>query len=181
MCSSRLPTVRRPCLSAPWSLEDAELVTSLYALEEARRNLSARDIGVLHELVAQMTIVAGVRSSPVPAGIELADKDIPILLAAIDSGCSHLLTGDRRHFESLYGKRSGGVLVQTPAQYLRSNQPGGWIPELSGIAAAESEQQIPPALRPESTMPLSQASLRITSTPVLRQILDLLAVLPPPT
>lgn len=103
-----------------WSLEDAELMTSLYALEEARRNLSADGIGRLDELVAKMTVVVGARSGQLPAGVRLADKDIPILLAAIDSGCSHLLTGDKRHFDHLYGKRPGGVLVCTPRQYLLS-------------------------------------------------------------
>lgn len=106
-----------------WSLDDTELVTSLLTLEEARRNLSARNqdgVGVLDELVSKMMIVAGTRMGQLPEGAELADKDIPVLLAAIDSGCNHLLTGDKRHFDALYGKRVGGVLVQTPAQYLRS-------------------------------------------------------------
>ena len=106
-----------------WALDDTELVTSLLALEEARRNLSVHNrdgVGVLDELVSKMMIVAGTRMGQLPEGVELADKDIPVLLAAIDSGCSHLLTGDKRHFDALYGKRIGGVLVQTPAQYLRS-------------------------------------------------------------
>ena len=105
-----------------WSLDDTELVTSLLALEEARRNLSAHNrdgVGVLDELVSKMMIVAGTRMGQLPEDVELADKDIPVLLAAIDSGCSHLLTGDKRHFDALYGKRIARVLVQTPAQYLR--------------------------------------------------------------
>ena len=106
-----------------WSLADAQLVTSLFALEEARRNLSAYDrnsIAALDELAAKMTIVAGVRLGELPEGAHLADKDVPILLAAIDSGCSHLLTGDKQHFGALYGRNIGGVLIQTPSQYLRS-------------------------------------------------------------
>ena len=77
-------------------------------------------VGVLDELVSKMMIVAGTRMGQLPEDVELADKDIPVLLAAIDSGCSHLLTGDKRHFDALYGKRIARVLVQTPAQYLRS-------------------------------------------------------------
>jgi len=106
-----------------WSLDDAELVTSLLALEEARRNLSAHNpdgVTVLNELTPKMTTVVGTRMGELPEGVELADKDIPILLAAMDSGCSHFLTGDKQHFGPLYGRSIGGVLIQTPSQYLRS-------------------------------------------------------------
>lgn len=105
-----------------WRLDNAELVTSLYALEEARRNLAAYSrvgIAALDDFASKMTIIAGTRTEPLPPGIDLIEKDIPILLAAIDSGCSHLLTGDKRHFDALFGKNVGGVLVQTPGQYLR--------------------------------------------------------------
>lgn len=105
-----------------WSTDGAELVTSLYAVEEARRNLAAYDrqaVAILDELIPKMTLVPGARTQPLPPGIELADKDVPILLAAIDSGCTHLLTGDKRHFDALFGTTVGGVLVQTPGEYLR--------------------------------------------------------------
>lgn len=108
-----------------WSLDEVELVTSLYALEEARRNLvihNQEDAVALDELASKMTIVAGTRIGKIPDGVELADKDIPILLAAIDSGCSHLLTGDRRHFDAFYNRRIAGVMIQTPAEFLRSRK-----------------------------------------------------------
>lgn len=110
-----------------WSLDAAELVTSLLAVEEARRNLAAQNpdgLGVLEELVSRTTVVASARTGSVPDGVELADKDVPILLAAIDSGCTSLLTGDKQHFGALYGQEIGGVLVQTPAQYLRNRRSG---------------------------------------------------------
>jgi uncharacterized protein len=109
-------------LLALWSLDNTELVTSLHALEETDRNLSAYGydrVARLNDLVSKMTVVAGTRSGQLPEGVDLPDKDVPILLAAIDSGCSHLLTGDKRHFGTLNGKRIGGVLVQPPSQYLR--------------------------------------------------------------
>jgi hypothetical protein len=62
----------------------------------------------------------GTRIGQLPEDVQLAEKDVPILLAAVDSGFTHLLTGDKRRFNTLYGKRVGGVLVQTPAQYLKS-------------------------------------------------------------
>ena len=105
-----------------WSLDDAELVTSLFALEEAHGNLIVHNrdgIPALDKLASEMMVVTGTRTDDLPDDVELAGKDIPILLAAIYSGCSHLLTGDKRHFEALYGRRIVGVLVQTPAQYLR--------------------------------------------------------------
>ena len=44
-----------------------------------------------------------------------------------------------------------------------------------------SNQQIIPALAPQSTMPFSQASRSSTSMPCTRQIASMFAVLPPPT
>jgi len=105
-----------------WSLQDVELVTSLYALEEARRNLPPDGVDALDGLIERMTVVTGAGSGRLPDGVALADKDIPILLAAIDSGCTHLLTGDKRHSDRLYGRKVGGVLIRTPAQYLRSRE-----------------------------------------------------------
>lgn len=105
-----------------WSLDEVEIVTSLLALEEAKRNLlfhSPDGVARLDELASRLTKVVGTRVGELPEGIELADKDIPILLAAIDSGCTHLLTGDKQHFGAFYGRRIGGALVQTPGQYLK--------------------------------------------------------------
>jgi predicted nucleic acid-binding protein len=110
-------------LRSLWSLREAELVTSQFALDEARRNLLAYapdGIDLLEELCAGLTIVSkAVSSLPLPGDIELPDKDQPILAAAVGAGCTHLLTGDTRHFGPLYGRRILGVLVLTPAQYLR--------------------------------------------------------------
>ncbi len=42
---------------------------------------------------------------------ELVEKDRPILDAAIASGCTHLLTGDTRHFGQWMGKSVAGVKI----------------------------------------------------------------------
>ena len=55
---------------------------------------------------------------PLPA-IQLPDKDRPILLAAAAAGATDLLTGDVTHFGPHFGRRLEGVLVLTPAQYLK--------------------------------------------------------------
>ena len=102
-----------------WQLDGVELVTSLFALEEARRNLGHDCLDTLDELASKTVIVSGTRTGELPADVQLAEKDIPILLAAIDSGSNYLLTGDKRHFDTLYGKTISGALILTPAQYLR--------------------------------------------------------------
>jgi predicted nucleic acid-binding protein len=101
-----------------WQFDGVELVTSLFALEEARRNLSHDCLDTLDETASKTVIVSGTRTGELPDGVQLVDKDIPILLAAIDARCKYLLTGDKRHFDALYGKTISGVLILTPAQYL---------------------------------------------------------------
>lgn len=101
-----------------WTLPNAKLLTSAYAELEARRNLPRMDqIHRLEELMLEVEIVPDVVTEP-PSGIELPAKDWPILLAAIHSGATHLITGDNRHFGALFGKAVAGVLVVTPSRYL---------------------------------------------------------------
>ena len=106
-----------------WRLPTARPFTSAYAAEEARRNLSnsgqRRD---LEELLGSVEVVttAAPTDHPLFSTTELADKDRPVLLAAIGVGATHLLTGDFRHFGPYYGKRIEGVLVLPPGGYLAS-------------------------------------------------------------
>ena len=106
-----------------WRLAETELLTSAFALEEARRNLLAYcpdGMSHLEVLAAELEVAAETsEAAQLPVGLDLPDKDRPLLAAAIGATCTHLLTGDARHFRSLYGRRAGGVLVLTPAQYLR--------------------------------------------------------------
>lgn len=44
----------------------------------------------------------------------LPAKDAPILAAAIDARCHHLVTGDRTHFGALFGRRLRGTVVMLP-------------------------------------------------------------------
>ena len=85
----------------------------------------------LARLVAAMEIVPGrpaAGHARLLAEIDLPEKDQPIVAAAIQGGAAHLLTGDRRHFGPWFGKRIGGVLVQTPAQYLARLSKGAQEP-----------------------------------------------------
>jgi predicted nucleic acid-binding protein len=107
-----------------WSLEGARLLTSTYALEEARRNLDSDEQRTrLAELAAKVEVVVETSGELPDEARELAEKDKPILLAAIRSKATHLLTGDRRHFGKLYGKTIAGVLILPPNQYPSAASP----------------------------------------------------------
>lgn len=112
-----------------WELPDARLVTSTYALAEARRNLEAPEQARrLSDLVGRVELVAEPGTpADLPGTLDLPEDDLPILQAAVASGCTHLLSGDRRAFGSYYGERIGGILILRPAEYLRPQgvQPGG--------------------------------------------------------
>ena len=104
-----------------WKLPRARLITSIYAAEEARRNLSnPGQRSDLEELLGSVEIVptAAPTDHPLFSALELPDKDWPILLAAISAGATHLLTGDFQHFGPYYGKRIEGVLVLLLEEYL---------------------------------------------------------------
>ena len=101
-----------------WDLADVELVTSGYALEEARRNLSTEEQRArLDELASKVRVVPET-AGPFPVRVDLPEKDLPILGAAMQAGATHLITGDRTHFGAFYGQRIAGVLILRPAAYL---------------------------------------------------------------
>lgn len=89
-----------------------------YVIEEARRNLAAKAPGsdaALHALLRNMTVADLHLSGPgSDAVLALAEKDRPVLAAAIRSGCGALVTGDRTHFGRFYGKTLGGVAIHSP-------------------------------------------------------------------
>jgi uncharacterized protein len=106
-----------------WKLPRARLITSAYVAEEARRNLSnPGQRRELEELLGSVEVVltATPTDQPLFSTMELADKDRPVLLAAIGVGATHLLTGDFRHFGPYYRQRIEGVLVLPPGEYLSS-------------------------------------------------------------
>ena len=106
-------------LARLWNRPGAELITSAYAAEEARRNLTSPDQRArLGSLLSRMRIVAE-SDAPMPTGVKLPDKDHPILKAAIAAEATHLITGDVRDFGRYFGTRIAGVLVVTPADFIR--------------------------------------------------------------
>ena len=104
-----------------WELPETELVTSAYAVEEARRNLDTSeqraDLEELLESVRVSNLLADPAGHPGIEASRLPEKDLPILRAAIAADATHLVTGDRRHFGALFGKKVAGVLVVRPADH----------------------------------------------------------------
>ncbi|MDN5874631.1 MAG: PIN domain-containing protein, partial [Sinobacteraceae bacterium] len=105
-----------------------QLCTSAHALEEARRNLQRKYPQFGARLETLSAAVAMVPQPHIPAlPIELPEKDRPILAAALGAKCSHLLTGDRKHFGAFMNKpeHTSGLLIQTVAQYLATISKNG--------------------------------------------------------
>jgi predicted nucleic acid-binding protein len=106
-----------------WKLKNVTLCTSPYALEEARINLSD---DVQRERLTRLSTVLEFNDAALqqlPPGISLPEKDVPIMLAAIEARASHLITGDLRHFGPYFGKRISGVLIASPRDYFKSRSP----------------------------------------------------------
>lgn len=103
-----------------WKHRGSVLLTSAFAIEEARRNLAPGDPrNRLDSLLERVVVVA-----EAPRGLHadswgLPEKDIPILAAAVRARATHLLTGDLNHFGHLMEKTVDGVLVLRPARYLQ--------------------------------------------------------------
>ncbi len=105
-----------------WELRGIQLITSGFAVEEARRNLTtAVQRSELDTLLEPITIVtfSAPLDHPILATIALPDQDRPILLAAITARTTHLVTGDLHYFGRYYGQEIEGVLIVPPANYLR--------------------------------------------------------------
>lgn len=102
-----------------WEMPDVQLVSSVYAADEARRNLKQADrCDRLEHLLRSVRLVA-VLGGKAPEGINLPAKDLPILLAAIAAKATHLLTGDWRHFGPYRNTAVEGVLILSTAAYFR--------------------------------------------------------------
>jgi len=106
-----------------WRVKDVKLLTCDYAAQEAARNLQTPERQKrLRRLLRRVEVVPSPSTSCVlPVGIELSEKDRPILGAALESKSTHLLTGDTTHFGKYFGKRAGGVKIMTPAHFLTQN------------------------------------------------------------
>jgi len=92
------------------------LVSSNYAMDEARRNLQAKSPESMSRHIDQTSSIEHIGEPP-PKLTRLAEqtglpaKDAPILAAAWVTRATHLVTGDRRHFAGLYGREMHGTRI----------------------------------------------------------------------
>jgi hypothetical protein len=89
----------------------AQMVTSLHAVEEARRNLALKrphQAAGLDDLLHAVA-VTGAFVRDIEADVPL--HDIPIISGAAGARCTHLWTSDQRHFGKWYGRQLAGVRV----------------------------------------------------------------------
>jgi hypothetical protein len=93
-----------------------------YLLEEARINLTEDQQRTRLSRLSQELKLFEAPQRQLPRGINLPQKDAPILLAAIEARCSHLLTGDISHFGPYFGKKIEGVRIVLPGEYLRNRE-----------------------------------------------------------
>jgi uncharacterized protein len=89
-----------------------------FVVEEARRNLMVKapaSLGELNALLARVHLASfqGDDDS-IESQLPLPEKDRPVLAAAIRHGCEALVTGDKSHFGSLYGKTIHDVAIHSP-------------------------------------------------------------------
>jgi predicted nucleic acid-binding protein len=102
-----------------WKLKNVVLCSSRYALAEADVNL---DDEVQRERLVELAEKLQFFEAPqraLPRGISLPEKDVPILLAAIEARATHLLTGDVRDFGPYFGKKIEDVAIVLPGEYLK--------------------------------------------------------------
>ena len=105
----------------------ATVVVNEHVWEEARRNITMKRPGLvnsLEELKAHLHFSS--KMEPV-TNCQLPDDDQPVLGGAVAARCTHLWTGDKRHFGHLYGKTVSGTLV-VPATVLADElNRKGWL------------------------------------------------------
>ena len=106
-------------LQAFWKLRGVALCSSHYAVEEARANLEQEtQKSRLTRLLLRVELFDAAPREVI-GGIRLPEKDVPILLGAIEARATHLISGDLQHFGLYFGKRIEGILIVSPSGYLK--------------------------------------------------------------
>jgi uncharacterized protein len=110
----------RAGLSILWKLPKVQLITSTYAFEEALRNLKQEhQHNRLNRLKNGLECIAiEYTNYSLPTAIQLPQKDIPILVAAIYSKADYLITGDYKDFGKYYNRVIEGVNIMPPAAFI---------------------------------------------------------------
>jgi uncharacterized protein len=97
-------------------------VTSAFVVAEVTRNLRVKApeaVDRWERLIASVGIVVEADARLVDRiGAQLPAKDRPVLAATLGCRATVLVTGDRRHFGPLFGRRFGGTVVLSPREAL---------------------------------------------------------------
>lgn len=107
-------------------LRHARAVTNEHAWEEARRNVGRKRphlIAALNNLKPRIEFTSDFKEVAQPV---LPDKDQPIICGAVASRCSHLWTGDKRHFGPLYGRTIQGAKIVSGVMLANEIAAKGW-------------------------------------------------------
>jgi hypothetical protein len=86
-------------------------LTSDLAVEEARRNIVRKRPAWSDQFEGLVKGIEVVRSISFALPVPLAEKDVPILCAAIAARCRYFVTGDRQDLGHLYDRAVGGVTI----------------------------------------------------------------------
>ena len=96
--------------------------TGQYNLEEIERTITRKLPAarpVLHDFMSRLKI----EIIPLPAGEKLgkyrgviADEDLPVLVSAIECGADYLVTGDKKHFGGLRGRKDIPLKICSPSE-----------------------------------------------------------------
>jgi hypothetical protein len=99
-------------------LDGHSMCADAYVIEEARRNLAAKEpngLAAFTTLLRRIDIAPRqAHPSTLTAFSMLPDKDRPVIASAALMKCDALVTGDRTHFGRLYGQTIAGVAIHSP-------------------------------------------------------------------
>ena len=104
----------------------SEMVTCPHAAEEARRNIILKRPRHSIEIERLLTSIEVSHAFSQGVPVHLPPEDMPILAGAMGSRSTHLWTGDKRHFGSLFGKTIAGVTVVNATMVLDIAVNHGW-------------------------------------------------------
>ena len=107
-----------------WQMEGVKLVTSNFVMGEVQRNLHhVSQIERLRGLMRSVQIIYFETLPDLPESVGLPEKDRPVLAGAVQSQADHLVSGDKKHFGPLYGKKVHGVRITAPSELLAVLRP----------------------------------------------------------
>ena len=107
-----------------------ECITNPHAFEEAKRNIEAKRPLQLSEFkkISSHLKISNLFYNIL--GVDLPLQDVPILAGAIGARCSHLWTGDKKHFWKFYGQSIHGALVVSHIMLADILCKMGWKPNV---------------------------------------------------